>query len=102
VDDIVEGAARAPHYHGADPEQGDIVKIAPLGEGTLVRDRAQYQSADAGPIQQPGAYRAVQSHQLQVGAKTSRRDFHPIAGNGVGGGLRGKVHAGSSVAWLRT
>ena len=94
VHDIVEGAARAAHHHRAQPEQRDIIKIAPVGEGALVRHRAQRQAADTGPEQQPGADRPVQPHQLQPGAQAARRGFHPIAGHGVGGGLRGKASCG--------
>ncbi len=100
VHDIVEGATGSPHDDGAKPEQHDIIKIAPIREGTLVRHRTQRQAADAGPEQQPGADRPVQAHQLQPGSDPARCRFDPIAGNGVGGGLRGQAHARTSVAWL--
>ena len=94
VHNIVEGAARAAHHDGAQPEQDHIIKVAPFIEDALIRHRPQHQPEHTGPEQQPAADGTVQPHQLGIGFHARGQGREPMGGNGVCRGLRGTVHAG--------
>ena len=78
VGDVVPGAAGAAHREGADEEQQAMPGI---GIGLAGGDRGEPGRPPARQQQQPGADRAVEPRQPQIGPKPGRRGrIDPVAG----------------------
>ena len=90
VDDVIEGAAGAPHHHGADAEQDQIPGVAPFQEAALIGGGTQQH---LGPLQRLNASDEGKDHgvgcQAQGGPRCflrSRREELQVDSRSDGGG----------------
>jgi len=84
VDNVVEGAAGAPHHQRSDAEQHHIIKIAPLQEAALIGGGAQDQPEDTGQNSSQVPM-ACPARQLQPGTQGARGMRHPAVATASAG-----------------